>query len=583
MERTIGKKVDFSMNNETHINIIAQDWPTESYLEGQSSAANVALQHLAQGVLLFDEGGGLILFNSSFCTLYGVSPKAFYQGMTLGDVRRVCGEAGCRSGRGLGDIIKEPEDLSSKSNETIVDWRHDDRIIEIQTRGIESGGWINTFEDITDRQRVWDQLSFRAHHDPLTGLANRHQFKTDFEAAIYRSRSTDDQLAILCLDLDRFKSVNDSLGHKAGDVILQQVADRLTSLTRKNDVVARTGGDEFIILNCGLSQPEAAIALATKVVESLSNPFDVHGNLIRIATSIGIARFPADGKDAGELLHNADVALYCAKANGRGSYAQYDHAIGEQKRIRRQLEADLRSAIGTTELDMHYQPIFDCDRDALRGFEALMRWTHPALGSISPETFIPIAEETGLIGPLGLWALETACGQAAKWPGRLSVAVNLSPAQFTLGSLHEDIARILSLSGLLPSRLELEVTESLLLANTEQALLSLRAIRALGVGLALDDFGTGYSSLGYLQQFPFSRLKIARSFVQVLNKGKGADGIVAAIIAMSRSLYMDVTAEGVETAEQMAVLRQLGCQTVQGNFLGKPIASSAILDFLRQH
>ena len=432
-------------------------------------------------------------------------------------------------------------------------------------------------------ERQVDEAHIRhlAHHDLLTGLANRVLFHDEIERALTLAAGTGGTVALLCLDLDRFKAVNDLLGHQAGDTLLQHVAARLGAAIRAGDVLARVGGDEFVVLQTQVGQPDAAHALAQRLVEVLSAPFDIDGQQACIGASVGVALFPRDGAAAEDLMRNADLALYRAKSARRGTVCFYEAAMDARMRHRQKLEHDLREAIGTAQIELHYQPLVNCgDTSDVAGFEALMRWTHPTLGPVSPVDFIPLAEETGLIVPLGLWALETACTAALRWPPSCCVAVNLSPAQFRNGGLPGQVAEILARTGLAPHRLELEVTEGLLITDAAQARIDLEELKSLGVRIALDDFGTGYSSLSYLRQFPFDKLKIDRSFVQALGEDASADAIVRAILAMGRSLHLDVTAEGVETAGQLHMLRSQGCDTVQGYLVSRPIASPHVAGFI---
>ncbi len=436
----------------------------------------------------------------------------------------------------------------------------------------------------TRERQQEERIRHIAHHDPLTGLANRRLFQERMELALTLAagRCAAGAVAVLCLDLDRFKAVNDTLGHAAGDLLLRQVAERLRAATRATDTVARIGGDEFIVMQAGVRQPEMAGLLAARLVEALCAPFDLAGKPANIGASVGIALYPRDGDDASELLRVADVALYEAKQNGRGTHRFYEPAMDAQARERREMEADLRAAFGTGQLAVHYQPILSCRGGTVTGFEALIRWTHPRHGPVPPAVFVPLAEEAGLIGPLGAWALEAACLAALSWPAACRVAVGLSPAQFRGGDLADTVADVLRRTGLAPGRLELAVTEDLLLKHPAEALAALRAITALGVRVALGDFGAGYSSLASLRRFPLAKLKLDRSLTQAVGeRDGGGQAIVSAILAMARSLGLEVAAEGVETRQQLAALQALSCDQVQGHLLARPMPAGAVADYLQ--
>jgi diguanylate cyclase (GGDEF)-like protein len=452
-------------------------------------------------------------------------------------------------------------------------------VLEVRTTPLPGGEAVRTYTDITDRKRAEQRIDYLAHHDGLTGLANRALLADRLAQAIAHADRGGTHLATLALDLDHFKEVNDTLGHAAGDYILREVAKRLLGVVRATDTVARIGGDEFVIIQTDVGQPSGAVELARRIIQTLSDPFEFSCQRIDQSTSVGIALYPADGGTADLLLRSADVALYRAKVD-RGVFRLFEPGMDQRLRERRELEHELRHAIGTNQLTLHFQPQVTCETGAVTGFEALMRWHHPTHGWISPETFIPIAEERGLIEELGAWALEDACSTAMTWLSPLRIAVNLSAAQFRSNRLPEIVADTLSRTGLPATRLELEITETLLIHDPEQALTALEALKAMGVHIALDDFGTGYSSLSYLRRFPFDRIKIDKSFVQALQEDPATHSIVEAILAMGRSLNMAVTAEGVETEQQLAILRGQNCLEAQGFLAGRPICSDQIPKFL---
>lgn len=432
------------------------------------------------------------------------------------------------------------------------------------------------------RQRLAseDRTLFLAHHDALTGLANRILLRGCLNDALSTRAIAGAGLAVLTLDLDRFKAVNDAFGHAVGDHLLREVAGRLRNAVRNGDTVARVGGDEFVIIQAGTPQPGFAEDLARRLIQELSVPFQLDGYEIQVGTSVGLAVASDDGETADRVLRRSDIALYRAKAAGRGSLRCFEPAMEVESMARRRLEEDLRHAVEQNQLELHYQPVYTCRSGELVAFEALLRWTHPTRGAIAPSEFIPIAEESGLIVTIGRWAMERACRDGASWPGQVRIAVNVSPKQFRGADLPEFVAAILCRTNLPAHRLELEVTEGLLIRDTEQALGVLCALKSQGLRVALDDFGTGYSSLSYLCRFPFDRVKIDRAFISAIGSSDQAGAIVEAVLAMCSSLGLKVTAEGVETDAQLAFLRQHGCDEVQGFLLGAPRTAEAALGLL---
>jgi diguanylate cyclase (GGDEF)-like protein len=426
---------------------------------------------------------------------------------------------------------------------------------------------------LAEQRRSEAQITHLAHHDSLTGLANRILLRTRLDEAVARAQRGD-ACAVLCLDLDHFKDVNDTLGHPVGDRLLQVVTARILAEVRDQDTVARLGGDEFAIVQTGVRHPRGAAMLAQRLVETLGTPFDLDGHHVIVGVSIGIAIAPEDGPDPDQLLRNADMALYRAKAAGRGAFRFFEAEMNDDAQLRRSLQLDLRRAIEAEEFELFYQPQVRLKTRRISGFEALLRWRHPERGLVMPERFIPLAEETGLIIPLGEWALRQACTLAAGWPGREKVAVNLSPVQFASLRLVPAVAEALAQSGLDPARLELEITETVMLRDTTATLATLHRLKALGVSIALDDFGTGYSSLSYLQRFPFDKVKIDKSFVKNLAETRTSGAIVRAIVSLCTALEMTTTAEGVETEAQYLSLAALGCTEAQGYLFSQPCPAS---------
>ncbi len=453
------------------------------------------------------------------------------------------------------------------------------RRIAILDKGGKPEYLLGVIEDVTERARADERIKYMAHHDLLTGLSNRALFMEKIEEAGARLRRRGETFAVFMLDLDRFKNVNDSLGHPEGDSLLKETARRLNSTLRETDVLARLGGDEFAILQAGdANQSEAATHLADRIVEIVSEPFDISGNKVNIGTSIGIALAPNDGIEPSELMKKADLALYRTKSEGRNGYRFFDAQMTADADALHQLENDLREALARDELEVYYQPIIDAATRKPIGTEALARWRHPQKGFIPPDQFIPLAEETGLIIPLGEYVLQRACAAAATWPSHISVSVNLSPVQFRKCNLLDVILCTLVETGLPPERLEVEITESVLLENEMEILAVIRQLKNLGVSIALDDFGTGYSSLRYLTNFPFDKIKIDRSFTRDLAKRAECAAIVSAVHALGRGLNIKTTAEGVETEQQFEMLRAAGVNLVQGYLFGRPGPASA-LDF----
>ncbi|MDI7774797.1 EAL domain-containing protein [Asticcacaulis sp. EMRT-3] len=431
--------------------------------------------------------------------------------------------------------------------------------------------------DLTEQKQAENRIQHLAHYDALTGLANRTLFTHEIENALGRVQRHHHRLALLYLDLDRFKIVNDSCGHLIGDQVLNEVAARLRLCVRKGDVIARMGGDEFTVLQ-DICIPEDARHLAERILEAMKTPFVINDLQFEIGASIGISLAPEDGMDARNLLSRADLAMYQVKNEGRNGWRFYRPEMDARLQDRIEMEKDLKVALTEGQFELHYQPLLDLASHEIVSFEALLRWNHPQRGRVSPVDFIPVAEDCGLIGPLGEWVVEQACQTAALWPHNWRVAVNISPLQFRHKSLTAIIKKALKRSGLDPRRLELEITESVVFENETHNLGILNAIRSLGVTIAMDDFGTGYSSLSYLRTFPFDKIKIDQSFVRELPHDRNALSIIRAITDMAKSLGVRITAEGVETREQMEALKSLNCAEAQGYFIGRPAAQTSMYD-----
>ena len=450
--------------------------------------------------------------------------------------------------------------------------RPNGRFIEVRSQPLPGGGVVRTYTDITERKLAEERICYFAHHDDLTRLANRVVLQDRLARDVEAAGRAGGGLALLYLDLDRFKSINDTRGHETGDKLLAAVAARMRAGVRECDLVARMGGDEFAVVQPHADRA-AAGALAERLVAEMSEPFEIDGERLTIGVSIGVAVYPEAGPTPDQLRRDADMALYRAKREGRNTFRVFEPAMDSGQRERFALEQDLRDAVLHGRLDLVYQPVVDARSGAVLGFEALLRWTHPRHGPISPCTFVPMAEASGLIQPLGRWVLETACREAATWPARVHLSVNLSPLQVREPGLCETVADALRRAGLDPARLQLEVTEGHLLEDTGPVLDTMRGLHALGVGITLDDFGTGHAGLSYLRRFPFDRLKIDQSFVRGLDAGGGARAIVEAVLQLGEGLNLAVVAEGVETAAQLEALRAMGCHRVQGFLTGRPMAA----------
>jgi len=438
--------------------------------------------------------------------------------------------------------------------------------------------------DLTDRKVAEQRIAHMAHHDALTGLPNRVLLRDRIQQAIARAHRNQAQLAVLFIDLDRFKNINDSLGHQLGDRLLQSVASRILACVREGDTVSRVGGDEFVIVIPEIESSADASAVASKILEVLGAAFHLHGNDLHVAASIGISLYPADGGDAETLMRNADTAMYHAKDSGRGNAQYFTQHMNVAAQQRLTLENALRRALEAREFELHYQPLFDLRDRSVTGFEALLRWNRPGAGQVAPGEFITVAEESGLIVPMGEWVLREALRQAHAWQaeGRaLHMSVNVSANQLSRPSFVERLRRLLQETGVDPGTIELEVTEGVIVAGAGEAREAIDQIAALGVGIAIDDFGTGYSGLAYLKRLPIDTVKIDQSFVRDLTVDPDDAAIVTAIVAMARSLGVDVIAEGVETEEQVAELKRLGCNRAQGYLLARPMNAAAASRLLR--
>lgn len=548
----------------------------EAELHATNLRLDAALKNMSQGLCLYDSEARLQVVNRRFCEIFDISPALVLSGMTFEDILALSIAAGNHGDQTVADLLAEREKfLAQRPTGNYFQHLKGGRVISIAHRSTSDGGWLVTCEDVTEQRRAESQIAFMARHDALTKLPNRSLLAERIEQAIAQT-GRGSGFAVHCLDLDNFKQINDTLGHPVGDELLCAVADRLRACAREIDTVARLGGDEFAIIQSGVENSEDAERLARRLVECVGSPYELNGHRAAIGCSVGISLAPGDGMTGEKLLKNADVALYRAKTDGRGTWRFFEPAMDAGLQRRRSLEFDLREAMDRDEFELFYQPLYDLRLDRISGFEALLRWRHPTRGLVSPDQFIPIAEETGLIIPLGEWVLRRACEQAAMWPNGLKIAVNVSAVQFRGPGLINVVANALAASRLPARQLELEITESVLLANSADTLATLHKLRALGLSVALDDFGTGYSSLSYLRSFPFDKLKIDQSFIRNVTAADGSKLIIRAIIGLGKSLGMQTIAEGVETIEQLNQLKAEGCDEAQGFLFSHPVPATDI-------
>ena len=535
-----------------------------------NATVDAALNNMSQGLATFDSSARMVICNRRYLEMYGLSADVVKPGCTLHDLLNNRVLAGNFRSEDIEQYRHETVAAAAarvRSSKTVE--LQDGRIVCVVNEPTADGGWVGTHEDITEQKKAEERITYAAHHDSLTGLANRKLFYEQLEQALKRARRGE-QLAVLYLDLDHLKRINDTLGHAVGDKMLKGVANRLRNCVRDVDLVARLSGDEFAIIQTSLEDPADAAALAERVRGAINEPFDCDGHQVVVDISVGISIAPHDAAELTELLKTADIALYEAKNTGRGTYRFYEKEMNERIQSRATLERELQSALVKGEFELYYQPIIDLKENKITSFEALLRWRHPTRGLVSPAEFIPIAEEMGFIVPLGEWVLRQACAEAASWPQDIDVAVNVSSVQLTNSKLANAVIGAIASAGLRGDRLILEVTESVFLKNSTENLANLKRLHELGVRFAMDDFGTGYSSLGYLLNFPFSKIKIDRSFIAGLGQTKESRAIVRAVIDLARSLKMQVVAEGVETNSQLEQLRRLGCTEIQGYLFSAP-------------
>ncbi|KRR11459.1 diguanylate cyclase [Bradyrhizobium jicamae] len=541
---------------------------------------DTAVNNMTQGLLLFDAKQHLVICNRRYLEMYGLSADIVKPGCSFREVIAHRKDTGSF----VGDVDHYVEvvlrDVANRN--AMVISTPDGRSIQVVNEPVADGGWLATHEDITERRRAEERITHLAHYDALTDLPNRTLFHERLKHELSFVAPTR-PLAVLYIDIDEFKSVNDSLGHMIGDELLKSVAASLAACTRKSDFVARLGGDEFAIVQSGIEDTDDVMKLVSRIFEAIRSPYQCLGHQVTTDASIGIALAPQDGTDIDQILKNADLAMYAAKAAGRRTYRFFEPDMEAEVLARRSLEMDLRQALVDGGFEVYYQPCLGLQTNVITGCEALVRWRHPQRGMISPAEFVPLAEDTGLINQLGEWVLTTACKEAVTWPDDIRLAVNVSPIQFKSGTLALKVMGALAASGLPASRLELEITEAVLIRDDETALAVLHDLRAIGVRIALDDFGTGYSSLSYLQRFPFDKIKIDRCFITDIAEPEGSISIVQAVVNIAADRHMTTTAEGVETEAQRELLRELGCSEMQGYLFSAPKPAAELRPLLLEH
>jgi len=543
---------------------------TQRSLAVQNERLDAALNNMSQGLVMFDSSARLVVCNKRYLDMFSLSPEAVRPGCII---REVLDQRVATGGFSADYVEAYRTDLLAAvahgATFSKITKLLDGRVISIINQPMADGGWVATREDITERLAAEERIKHLAHYDALTDLPNRVTFYERLETVLSRQRRSE-TIGVLSLDLDRFKNVNDTLGHPVGDLLLKAAADRMRSCVRSEDLVARLGGDEFAIVQVLSTQTSDVSALATRLIEVVGAPYDLDGPQVNVGASVGIAIATTDGNKPDQLMKNADLALYRAKANGGGAFRFFEAEMDARMQARHALELDLRKAVVNGEFELFYQPVIDVKTGQINSFEALIRWHHPERGMIAPLEFIPVAEETGLIVQIGEWVLRRACSEAVRWPKHITIAVNLSPAQFKSRNLVPTVINALVASGLPAARLELEITEMVLVQDNDGAFAILHQLRDLGIRIAMDDFGTGYSSLGYLRSFPFDKIKIDQSFIQDLPARQDSVAIVRAVVGLSSSLGITTTAEGVETKEQLASVTAEGCNEFQGYLFSWP-------------
>ena len=553
---------------------------SQKKLRTQNTRFLAALENMSQGLAMFDHRQRLVICNHQYLEMYDLPRRLGRAGTPIAKILEARVAANTSAGEDPDTYVKDRLSvIEGGQNATATQTLNNGRVVTISHRPMPDGGWVTTHKDITELHRMQAELRHQAYHDALTDLPNRnllyHRMGLAFEAL-----GRDGSFAVLCLDLDGFKVVNDSMGHSSGDNLLKQVAARLRGCVGDADLVGRMGGDEFAVLRPG-GTAESAMELANSILEAVKRPFDIDDHSVSVAISIGIAMAPQDGRDTDELLKSADLALYSIKKDGRGGCSFFDPGMDKAVNEHRRMEQDLRRALANGEFELHYQPVVNLRSQTFAGFEALLRWNHPTKGLIQPADFVPLAEELGLIVPIGEWVIREAFTEAARWPADLHIAVNVSSVQFGRGNLVGVVMNALAASGLAHERVEIEITETLFLENSQANLDILHQLHTLGLKVALDDFGTGYSALSYLLAFPFDKIKIDGSFVRALDTAAGADVILRSVADIGERMGMTTTAEGIETPQQLRNVHALGYTEAQGFLVSEPMSREAVRQLLQ--
>ena len=583
MHKTFAGMVEKAKSPDGSLDLEALDRLVNSGLLAAKRAAGLdrmrleaAIATTGQAISIYDRDRKLVYCNRQFLHLYGLPKRLGRPGTTFEAILR----GRTASGSYVGDdpdvfVAERLAQLDQRSYSNVVVTLNSGRLLSITHQPLRDGGWVSIHKDITEFNQLQEELAHRAYHDSLTGLANRHLLQQRLSQCVDEAAGLG-SFALLLVDLDGFKAVNDTLGHAAGDQLLKEVAHRLEAVVGTRGMAARMGGDEFaVVMDVGAAGRDAHM-LAVQLIDAARRPFSIDGQPCEIAFSIGVAVAPDDGHNAEQLLKNADLALYAAKKQRRGSYCFFEPAMDKAMRDRRQLERDLALALERGQFELHFQPILNLKRQVICGFEALLRWNHPTEGMISPARFIPVAEETGLIVPIGEWALREAINEASKWPVGVRVAINVSSVQFQRGNVVAAIMNALGSAGLAPERVEIEITESVFFENNVANLDALRQLHALGLKIALDDFGTGYSALSYLLSYPFDKIKIDGSFVRASDNVAGAQAIIRAIAEIGHRMGITTTAEGIETAAQLRGVHAAGYTEAQGYLIARPMPASHV-------
>lgn len=550
-------------------------------LQRQNMLFDAALNNMSQGLCMFGPNSELIVLNRQFGEMFNLPNIKAGDGTSVKDVIDLCVKKGIASPDRLNVIFGKP-DGPECDPDGAIEYLLDGRFLSVDRQHIDDGGWVITQNDVTERRKASERLAYLARFDKLTGLANRNNFVEHVERAINILRGAGEPSAVICFDIDRFKNVNDTLGHRFGDLLLQKVAERTKNLARELDLVARFGGDEFAVLLSGVASIDRVICFAQALIESLTETHDIEGHRVIVGVSVGIALIKTDMDSAETIIRNADTALYKAKAAGGNDYQFFDSGMEIRLQERLSLEIDLWNAFEREEFEVYYQPQINLLNCSINGVEALLRWKHPKRGFVSPQELIPVAEEIGLIEALGAWVLKKACSDAVGWPQKIKVAVNLSSVQFVRGDLIKTISSVLEVTGLPPEQLELELTESLFMQDNTAVSKLLNTLRDMKIRIALDDFGTGYSSLSYIRRFPIDKIKIDKSFIMDMAFDPEALAIVRTVTTLGHALDISTTAEGIETVEQMRLLHLAGCVEGQGYLFAKPLRAEQIVALLEE-